>query len=364
MNKKIIAGAILGIASGAAFAQSSVTIYGVVDAGLTATKGVAAADGSKKSRVGLDSGLLSGSRIGFKGVEDLGGGTSAIFNIENGFNVDNGTQGQGALFGRRAVVGLTNASFGTIELGRQSSVLDNTMGAFTADGNSTAIGAGNLIKYDNRINNSITYTTANYAGFSAKGNYGFGEKTGSASAGRFYGLSLNYANGAFAAGLAGAHSDYTNKTTSGTTVTNNNTTSDVIGSKVFANAAKRDIYLLGASYDFGVVKPFALLSYGDTTFVDASKAKDKGASIGVAVPFGASTVLATATYINVKPNGQQSGNAQQYALGYTYDFSKRTTFYATYDYVKNSNELKNANVAFTTANNGNQLLGVGIRHKF
>lgn len=357
MNKKIIAGAILGIASGAAFAQSSVTIYGVVDAGLTATRGVTGTDSQKHSRVGLDSGLLSGSRIGFKGTEDLGNGTSAIFNLEGGFNVDNGASAQNStLFGRRAIVGLTNASYGTIELGRQSSVLDNVAGGFDVTGNSTAMGAGNIVKWDNRINNSVTYTTANYAGFSAKANYGFGESAGSASDGRFYGLSLNYANGPFAASLAGGHSDYTNK--------NAIANGDVTGSAVFANASKRDLYLLGASYDFSVVKAFGLLSYGKTTQIADPKLTDKAAVLGVSVPFGASTVMATAGYVNVKPNGEKSGNAQQYGIGYTYDFSKRTTFYATYDYVKNSDSLKDAGYTFKTANSGNQLLGVGIRHKF
>lgn len=364
MNKKIIAGAVLAIASGAAFAQSTITLYGVVDAGVTASKGIQT-DAGKKSRIGLDSGLLSGSRIGFKGAEDLGSGTSAIFNVEAGFDASNGKQTADGLFGRRAVVGLTNASYGTLELGRQDSVLDDLISNFDASGNATAAGAGNIIKYDDRINNSITYTTADYAGFSAKANYGFGEKTGSASAGRFYGLSLNYTNGAFAASLAGGHSDYTNKNTV-------NGEQVVVGSvsdaaEAFGDASKRNIYLLGASYDFGAFKPFALLSYGKTTLLNADPAvKDKSATLGVAVPFGASTVMASAGYVNVKPQGGQSVNAQQYYVAYTYDLSKRTTLYAAYDFIKSGSKLKASSYAdtFTTATGGNQVLGVGIRHKF
>lgn len=387
MKTKIIVGSVLAALSGAAFAQSSVTIYGVIDAGLTASKGVTASDGSKKSRVGLDSSILSGSRLGFRGVEDLGGGTSAIFNIENGFNVDNGTQGQGALFGRRAIVGLTNNNVGTLELGRQSSVLDNTLGSFDATGNTSALGAANVIKYDNRLNNSVTYTTPTYAGFNAKANYGFGEKTGSASDGRFYGLALNYANGAFAATLAGGHSDYKNSTAS---IANNSisytSSNSVADAASFFNtynsstqtgtvANKRDLYLLGASYDFNVVKTYALLSYGKTgvnNFQNASTTnvastgnyKDKAAVLGVSVPLGASTFYASAGYVNLKADGAKSGNAQQYALGYSYAFSKRTDLYVAYDYIKNSDELKAKKQVYTTFNSGNQLLAVGVRHRF
>lgn len=363
MKKKILVSAILGVMSSAAFAQSSVTIYGIVDAGVTASKGVTGDDGQKHSRIGLDSGLLNSSRIGFKGNEDLGGGTSAIFNLEAGFNVDDGanTQGSGQLFGRRAIVGLTNDNYGTVELGRQDSILDDTVSAFDAYGNANATAAGNIIRYDDRINNSITYTTPDYAGFTAKANYGFGEKAGSAADGRFYGLSLNYNNGPFAASLAGAHSDYTNTTAAGV-----NDSSVYDTASFFGDASKRNLYLLGASYDFGVVKPYALLSYGKTNVSDASydTVKDKGAVLGVAVPFGANTFLASAGYVNVKPNGQSSGNAQQYTLGYTYDFSKRTTLYATYDYIKNSDSLKDMNISYDTITGGNQVFGVGIRHKF
>lgn len=366
MKKKIIVSAILGVISGAAFAQSSVTIYGTVDAGLTASRGIVGDNGQKQSRIGLDSGLLNSSRIGFKGNEDLGGGTSAIFNVEAGFNADDGqnTQGTNALFGRRAIVGLTNDDAGKIELGKQDSILDDTVGSFDAYGNANATAAGNIIRYDDRISNSITYTTPNYAGFTAKANYGFGEKAGSAADGRFYGLSLNYNNDAFAASLAAAHSDYTNTSTSGTTVTNNSSVYDT--ANFFGNASKRNLYLLGASYDFGVVKPYALLSYGKTNVTDNTydTVKDKAAVLGVSVPFGASTFLASAGYVNVKPNGQSSGNAQQYTVGYTYDFSKRTAMYATYDYIRNSDSLTNKNISYTTVTGGNQVLGVGIRHSF
>lgn len=386
MKTKIIAGTVLFAFGGAAFAQSTVTIYGLLDAGITASKGVVS-NGQKHSRVGVDSSVLSGSRLGFRGTEDLGDGTKAFFNIENGFTVDNGQQSQGALFGRRAIVGLNNDSYGTVELGRQSSVLDNTIGAFDTTGNTSALGAGNIIKYDNRLNNSVTYITPSYAGFSAKANYGFGEKAGSASAGRFYGIALNYLNNAFAVSLAAAHSDYTNSTSaiaSGkVSSTSSNSVADATSyfnsysatTQTGQIANKRNLYLLGASYDFNVVKTYALLSYGKTDvsnfqngstsdITSTGSVKDKAAVLGISVPLGASTVYASAGYVNVKPEGGRSGNAQQYALGYSYAFSKRTDLYVAYDYIKNSDSLKDSSRTFSTFNSGNQILALGVRHRF
>src|SRR5690606_10200795 len=115
MKKSLLALAVLGTFSGAALAQSSVTIYGVADAGIAYTDNGNPA-GEQWS---VESGQQSGSRLGFKGTEDLGGGLSAIFTLESGFNLDNGTSAQGGrLFGRQAWVGL-NGGFGTVKLGRQ-----------------------------------------------------------------------------------------------------------------------------------------------------------------------------------------------------------------------------------------------------
>jgi predicted porin len=106
-----------GLCASAAMAQSSVTVYGIVDSGLVYTTNINAAGDSILKMPSLTSSFPS--RLGFRGVEDLGGGLQAVFVLENGFGVDNGTTGQGGrLFGRQANVGL-KGSFGTITLGRQ-----------------------------------------------------------------------------------------------------------------------------------------------------------------------------------------------------------------------------------------------------
>jgi len=120
MKKSVFALAALTAMAGTtatltAHAQSSVTVYGIIDTGLTYTSKVGA---TNSSRFSLDSGDMATSRIGFKGVEDLGGGLSAIFNLENGFNNDTGGLGTAnTLFDRKSVVGLSGA-FGTVTLGR------------------------------------------------------------------------------------------------------------------------------------------------------------------------------------------------------------------------------------------------------
>jgi predicted porin len=120
MQKKLIALAVASLASGAAFAQTNVTMYGIADAGYVYSQGDAAGSGTNKFS-GIQSGLLSGSRLGFKGEEALGNGLKAIFTLEYSLNIDNNTgvgSGSGGLNARQQFVGLAGG-FGTVALGRQ-----------------------------------------------------------------------------------------------------------------------------------------------------------------------------------------------------------------------------------------------------
>jgi len=117
MKKSLLALGVLGAFAGAAHAQSSVTLYGIIDGGFTyvnKTGGNVAGTGNATKNISLNSGNLQGSRWGLKGAEDLGGGLKAIFVLESGFNVNNGMSAQGGrLFGRQAYVGLSSATAGT-----------------------------------------------------------------------------------------------------------------------------------------------------------------------------------------------------------------------------------------------------------
>src|SRR5450830_1218998 len=123
MKKSLVVLSVLGSCSYGAQAQTNVTVYGLLDSGVTYVNNIATPSASNPrgtgSRMSVDSGDLQQSRFGFKGVEDLGGGMKAMFNLEGGFAVDTGASGQGGLtFGRTSIVGLSG-NYGSVQLGRR-----------------------------------------------------------------------------------------------------------------------------------------------------------------------------------------------------------------------------------------------------
>ncbi len=192
--------------SSAAFAQSStVTLYGVADAGVSYQSHVNGGTNRQGSIAALSSGGLSGSRWGIRGVEDLGGNLKGIFVLESGFDIDTGRSAQGnRLFGRQAYVGL-QGDFGAITMGRQQNALFDLFGAY--DPMSVA-GVYSLNAVDNQFNgradNALKYT-GKFGGLTATGFYSFGrdanvglggEVPGSFKVGTNFGGGLAYANGA------------------------------------------------------------------------------------------------------------------------------------------------------------------------
>ena len=135
MKKSILAGLMVSTITAPAFAQNSVTLYGLIDEGFDYTNNVT---GGKVYE--LQSGFAQGSRFGLKGAEDLGGGLKAVFQLENGFNVNNGKLGQGGLmFGRQAYVGISSSQWGSVKLGRQYDSVVDYLAQTTANGNWGAI---------------------------------------------------------------------------------------------------------------------------------------------------------------------------------------------------------------------------------
>jgi predicted porin len=183
--KKLLIAAVANTALGcslapiSAMAQSSVTLYGLIDEGLNYTSNTGG-----HSNIQMESGFAQGSRWGLKGSEDLGGGTKAVFQLENGFDVNSGKLGQGGrMFGRQAYVGLSSAQFGTLTMGRQYDSVVDFLALLMADGN----WAGYLMShpYDNdntdnsfRLNNSVKYMSNTYGGFTFGGLYGFSNQAG------------------------------------------------------------------------------------------------------------------------------------------------------------------------------------------
>lgn len=366
MKKSLLALAVLGAFAGAASAQSSVTVYGIVDLGINSTDN-GATDGRN---TGLVSGGQSASRIGFKGTEDLGNGLKANFVLEAGFSADTGALGSntaygntpaatGTLFSRVSTVGLSSANFGAVDLGRQTTVLKDAhdqidpFGAagstgnlerifYNTRGNTAGTGAyvGNVA--GGRVSNTIKYTSPSFSGFNAKAAYTFGEQTGDNGAGAGYGLGVGYANGPLNVQFA----------------YNNQDTSAVVAP--FATTSKLKNTLLGATYDFGIFKLHG--AYADTKneFV-VGESKARNYLLGASVKLGAGTLLASYATNDNRTNA--NADSKQYALGYTYDLSKRTNLYT--GYARTSNDA-NANLGATGTPNGESVsvVNVGIRHKF
>ncbi|AOJ09193.1 porin [Burkholderia mayonis] len=175
MKKILIVAALSGVFATAAHAQSSVTLYGLIDAGITYTNNQGGHSSWSQS-----TGSVNGSRWGLRGAEDLGGGLKAIFVLENGFGINNGTLKQnGREFGRQAFVGLSHEQYGTLTLGRQYDSVVDYIGPLSLTG--TQFGGTQFAHpFDNdnlnnsfRINNAVKYTSVNWAGLKFGALYGF-----------------------------------------------------------------------------------------------------------------------------------------------------------------------------------------------
>lgn len=336
MKKSLIITAMLASLSSVAFAQSSVSIYGIVDAGINSVN-----NGANKT-TGIDSGLQSGSRLGFRGTESFDNGLSASFTLETGINIDTGGFGQGnTSFGRQAWVGLNSDDLGSAKLGLQYTPLRNAVSEIDPFN----IGlAGNALKtlgsgtYQERIKNSITYTTLNYSGFSGQVAYGFGEVAGSTSSNRTVGLGVNYDLGGISVRAA------YNK---------------LNGNGTLKNSDIRDVFV-GGTYNLGLVKAHAAFSdrkIDNNTPVASLKIRNY--LLGVSVPFGPHTVMAS--YIRNDVRDFANADSNQYSIGYSYAMSKRTNLYSSYGRYTNDS-FASLNVV-TPGATGNQL-NAGVRHIF
>ncbi|HEV7618963.1 MAG TPA: porin [Burkholderiaceae bacterium] len=355
MKKSLLALAVLGTFAGVASAQTNVTIYGIVDAGINFDNGKSAA-GKKWS---LASGQYNGSRLGFKGSEDLGSGLSAIFTLENGFNVDDGTLGNGGrLFGRQAWVGL-NGGFGSVKLGRQYSVLYNALALIDPFGINQAGDAQRVYGYGlgkvdpmSRSDNTVTYSTQDFAGFSAQAGYKFGETAGSLNTGSSKFVGANYAKGALNVVAAYQNTDGVDF---GATTTQ---LGAIVAPTGLGTAiAKVKTAFIGTTYDFGVAK--AHLGYGNTKAGAIGELKIRNYLVGVTAPVGAGSVYGSWNRNDIKEIN--AGASNQYAIGYSYPLSKRTLLYTSVAYTKND-----SGVRLNAAANGqnDREVQAGFRHSF
>lgn len=374
MKKSLIALAVLA-ASGAAMAQSSVTLYGVADAAVTYVNGL-------DNWTGLNSGANKTSRLGFRGVEDLGGGLKANLVLEGGFNLDTGDGKSGGAtdsgfqFKRQSTVGLAG-NFGEVRLGRELTAAYNATARYDVfgsvgiahsqlwdDGKSLAFSTAPATlgepvdpyhyTTNQRVSNAITYVSPDFSGFKVAANYGFGEIAGKNSDGRYFGGGLTYDNGPLSLGLG---AERLNKGD---------------GAAMQAQASN-DItaWSLGGSYDLGVAK--LLAAYRQSTAKDVailgatSDLKNRGYMLAVTAPVGPGLVRAAYNRYEAKFDGEK-GVTDQFGLGYVYNLSKRTSVYGTYAYIKNKNDnalnLTVNSSSGVKSNGSQQAVQVGITHAF
>jgi len=348
MKKSLIALAVLA-ASGSAMAQSSVTLFGIVDAAVTRVSGNGAGN-----RIGLSSGGNSASRLGFRGTEDLGGGLAASFWLEGALNVDTGNAA-GFNFQRRSTVSLSG-NFGEVRLGRDYAPTFWNSTNFDPFGTR---GVGQALNYDNfgfgtvRNNNSVGYfLPSNLGGFYGQAQYAFGEASSTAvndKAGNYLGARVGYANGPL--NVAAALGQWKQVIGATTTVAGND----------FRMAN------LGASYDFGVVKPMIFIGQENVKNGAFGNSKANSYLLGATAPLGAGELRASVARFDLKDSGN---DFDKFAIGYGYNLSKRTQVYTTVAYLKNKgNSVRSISadgLAATGTTPGGKSTGldIGVRHSF
>ncbi|EGJ12426.1 MULTISPECIES: porin [Rubrivivax] len=333
MKKSLIALAVLAAAAGSASAQSSVTVFGVLDVAYRHLDNDTAG-----TRDVLGSSGLSTGRLGFRGVEDLGGGLKAGFWLESEVKPDEGSQPNARFWHRRATVSLISDSLGEVRLGRDFAPTYSALADFDAFG-TTGIGDTTRIykvwgSVDSKVrnDNQVTYfLPANLGGVYGQLSVAAGEGTAGK---KYYGGRLGYAAGPLNVNVGYGQTEVTN--------------SDV------------KLTVIGGSYDLGVAKLMAAYQQGKY-----QGNKDKHYTVGATVPVGA--FVLRAAYSKSKSNDATDRDADRIALGAVYNLSKRTALYGTYAVIDNDDAAKftvSNDYSTIDAGDKSQGLEIGIRHSF
>ena len=340
-------------AGAGASAQSNVTVFGLIDLNVASLR---ASGTGTQTLMGTDG--YQSSRLGFRGTEDLGGGMSASFWLEGAMSNDDGRGGStnlsnqsagavaagGLTFARRSTVSLTS-NMGELRVGRDYVPGFLNLSNFAAFG-TNGVGNSGLLFYpvqsaarvtNVRASNSIGYFLPNLGGVYGQAMIAFGENASSAGAtaddGKVSGLRLGYASGPFDGAVATTQ-----------------TRISAVGNLTQTN--------LGASYDFGVVRPMLLWNQNKvgTTSV-------RSTMISGLIPVGAGQIRLA--YATARATGI-ANDADQWTLGYVHNLSKRSALYANYSRISNKGVGTNYNVglAVTAAGGSSNGLEMGIRHSF
>lgn len=375
-------------AAATAHAQSSVTLYGTIDAGIDYISNQKSSTGHGTTWA-AESGNVSTSRWGLRGAEDLGGGLKAVFDLENGFSSVNGKGSNGGyLFGRQAWVGLANDQYGTLTLGRQYDALVDMIAPMSAEGSGFG---GNIADHpfdndnlnnDVRMNNAVKFRSATYEGFQVEGAYAFSNQGGGFAQNNAYTFGASWSGGPINAAVAYFQGNQPGTTTGGALSAGTGTDNDPI----FVAARTRTLGA-GASYTIGPAKIGAVFT---RTMVASPTEIAQGGSLN--------TLNADyLTFNNFELNGRYAitpqfslggaytytdgslsraaGNASphwnQFMLQADYALSHRTDLYleGTYQRVSGANGiavLGNASIYNLAASSSNTqaVVAAGVRVKF
>ena len=342
--KKFATLAVLAAVSATSYAQSSVTLFGVADVTMQVGRG------SETNRTSLGSGGLASNRLGFRGIEDLGGGMKAGFWLESEVFADTGAADSNRFWGRRATVSLTG-DFGEVRLGRNKTASrlhleDFDPFTFTGLGSVGAVysnlGSGNSTSYG-RADNLVSYSLpGGLSGFYGGVDISAGEGTGT---NKGQSVRLGYKNGPLH--VSGTYASTSNA----------------------ADSDKFKLMSIGAAYDFGVARPS--LSYTENKYMSR---KQQILTASVTVPLGQGQLMAAYTDSKANTVAETAatgytpiGDAKLFAIGYAYNLSKRTALYTTFSQIDNDGAAKFLVAGAPAATAGGQKssgFDVGIKHSF
>lgn len=325
---KYSAATLLAVTALGAQAQSSVTVYGLVDLSIGSTKPVGGI-----AQTGVDNGKLTTSYYGFRGTEDLGGGLSAVFKLESFFRADTGASGRfngDAQFSRNAVVGLSSKNWGSLMLGRNTTPLFISTLSFNAFGDSFGYSpsirhyfTSGTVSGDSAWSNSVLYASPDFSGFKL----GLIAATKGGASGTSNGGNWG-ANAGYAAGPLSAALVFQDVKKDGASAVDDTRT-----------------WQLDGSYDFGVAKTFVQLGQVKNSTTDKTY---RLADVGAKIPVGNGNVLLQ--YGRLAPDA--GDKTSTVSLGYSYSLSRRTELYAALMHDKK--EQLSAGSSYS----------LGLRHRF
>ena len=341
MKKTLIALAAVAV-SGAAFAQSTVTVYGLIDFGYETSKTTAGAKTTKvNSTAGKEAGRGAGNRIGFRGTEDLGGGLSASFQFESGLSAEGITPYN---LTRQANLGVSGG-FGTVRIGTFSNMFDSMTGAYVV------AHTGKFVLTPGRSTNAVSYSSPSFNGLVVSVGTSNEKTSVNGAVAANAKTSGTQVSAAYTAGpltVLAAHNDATN----GAEVKAAGVTA-AAGLKLKETAAK-------VTYNMGVAVPYIVIADSDVkgTIGNATgKLSVRGNEIGASFPMGAFSPFVAIANANYKLNGAKIGKYNGNSVGVDYALSKRTMAYA----IVTSQKTKDAAGATTQKVSRTN---IGIRHTF